>query len=356
MADRNLRSVIGRRAFILLVGLLAVGFVVVASTASAAGEGLAGFQEPRPGETPATTMPLGAVAVPSELREVPPGAFENEKPVAPGEDPEPLNLPQPPVGTVPAVTDKPTPPPHEPPGEMSDAFTLAGCVGNCYQSDWAWWTDHPNDVYALDYWFWLRTPQNNEGVCQGESGCFWFASNWTYTAADSGMHIGPRRGLSASGNTQGHWRTTISGYDQGTHVGGQSNVNLPLQKWVRARLWRTNHGTIGGRPWANWGVWAMWDGNEQYLGSLTLTGHWMTNSQMFTELYETNGQCQTDFVQVYFNDGVYWSSSQGAKSFPDATAGYEPNCNNTSWASHGGDYFSDGRERPRTIPHNNPIY
>src|SRR5690606_20764648 len=86
--------------------------------------------------------------------------------------------------------------------------------------------------------------------------CFWFAHKWSQVAGQqAGLHVGPQRGVSVAGDAGANWRMNIDGYINGSHVGGQSSVNLPVGKWVRVRVWKIGSG--GGN--SEWGVWAQWD-------------------------------------------------------------------------------------------------
>jgi hypothetical protein len=246
------------------------------------------------------------------------------------------------------------------------ANQLLACSGNCYQSDHVLLTDHPNDVYAVDYYVWLAIPQSQEtNRCDGSSqasGCFWFFAMTYYTDCsycNAGIHIGPQRGDSLAGSAGANWRMNIDGYNNGSHVGGQSATNLPTATWIRVRTWRTSSGTDASAPytpWATFGVWALWGGTDRYLGSVTIDGTTIANSNMFVEVYEQNGQCSTDIERGYLDNPMY--QRNGAwYGFAHATANYEANCANTSWRVQGApDYIRNERETTRTIANGATIW
>jgi len=243
---------------------------------------------------------------------------------------------------------------------------VLACSGNCYQSDRVYLTDHPDDVYAIDYYVWLAIPQSLEtNKCDGSgqtSGCFWFFAMTYYTDCgycNSAIHIGPQRGDSLAGNAGANWRMNIDGYNNGSHVGGQSTTNLPVATWIRVRTWRTNSGRDSFAPytpWATFGVWALWGGTDHYLGSVTIDGTTIANSNMFVEVYEANGQCSTDLERGYFDNPVYQRNGTWF-GFAHATANYEANCTNTSWLVQGApDFIRDERETTRVIANGAAIW
>jgi hypothetical protein len=279
-------------------------------------------------------------------------------------------------GTVKPVRPQLPPPAARPEGPMAarsvlphlpPAANLSGgkskalaCSGNCYQTDHVDLTDHPDDVYAVDYYVWLAIPQSLEtNRCDGSSqssGCFWFFAMQYDTDCSycrSAIHIGPQRGDSLPGSAGANWRMNIDGYNNGVHVGGQSTVNLPVATWIRVRTWRTNTGTDPSAPytpWATFGVWALWSGTDHYLGSVTIDGTTIAKSSMFAEVYEQNGQCSTDLERGYLADPAYQRNGTWY-DFAHGTANYEANCTNTSWLVQGApDFIRDERETTRVIP------
>lgn len=349
-----------RFVFLGTVACLLAALLIQAGISLAAESPERGFEPPTL-STPVTTIPEGAVAGPDGLAvdEAAALAAADAATAAAGEGVAPVaaRLPAAPLGIEPANPDPVREPPHLAPA-LGDEQLTSGCVGNCYQSDRAYLTDYPNDVYAFDYYYWMRTPQNNEtNRCDSSShssGCFWFTmGNHFMDCCNSSMHTGPKRGSSASGVAGSNWRMNVSGYNNGQHIGGQGSINLPIGTWVRVRTWRTATGNDSWAPytpWSTWGVWGLWGGTDRYMGSLTIDGHWFTSSVLAMEVYESNGQCATDFVGVYMDNPRYWSSSQGYRSFPGATADYEANCSNTSWSVIiAPDYIHDGREVTRVI-------
>lgn len=225
-------------------------------------------------------------------------------------------------------------------------------LANNYHSDHVFLTNYPDDVYNVDYQYWMQTPRTNEtNRCDGSSGpiCFWFAHKWSQVAGQqAGLHVGPQRGVSVAGDAGANWRMNIDGYINGSHVGGQSSMNLPVGKWVRVRVWKIGSG--GGN--SEWGVWAQWDNNDRYLGSLTLPGSWLAWSYLAMEVYEADGPCATDFNFVSFAYPLYRSASQGLRSYATGTANYEANCSNTSWSVINASqyYVRDTRQVARTVP------
>lgn len=248
----------------------------------------------------------------------------------------------------------------------SQTSTMASCVGNCYQTDRVLLSDHPDDVYASDYLVWLAVPQGNEtNKCDGSanaSGCFWFYAMTYYTDCDycnSAIHIGPQRGDSLAGSAGSQWRVNIDGYNDGSHVGGQSTVDLPVATWIRVRTWRVNHGMDSSAPytpWATFGVWALANGTDTYLGEITIDGTNIASANMFAEVYEANGQCTTDLERGYLDNPTYHRGGSWYR-FPSAIADYEVNCTNTSWLVEGApDFIRDERETLRVVDQNEFIW
>lgn len=239
------------------------------------------------------------------------------------------------------------------------AEAASGCSGNCYQSDRIQLTDPSTPLYASEYWVWLAVPQTYEtNKCDGNgysSACFWFAAMNHYTnssTSTAAFHIGPQRGTSIAGATGTQWRMNIDGYINGSHIGGQSSVSLPVATWIRVRTWRLSYGSGGGGPWSTWGVWAYYNGSDHYLGSLTIDGQLLTDSIVFQEIYEENGQCTTDFERTYFNDYRWWNTSASQQPYSKGTADYESNCVTTSWerpTQYSGEFLRDERETVRSI-------
>ena len=254
--------------------------------------------------------------------------------------------------------------PHLAPAEEAtqgrSSARSSGCSGNCYQTDRVDLANPTADLYAGEYWVWLAIPQTNEtNRCDSttaSSGCFWFASTqYQMDRIGSGMHIGPQRGSSMTGSTGSSWRMNIDGYIDGVHIGGQSSVNLPVATWMRVRTWRLSYGNAPFAPytaWSTWGVWAYYNGQDHYLGSLTLDGHLINDSLGFMEVYEANGQCSTDLERTYFNDWRFWNTGYSQHSYTQGNADYEDNCLTTSWEHPSGgmsDFLRDERETSRSI-------
>lgn len=316
-----------------------------------------GFVPAGSGHAPTTTVPPKAIPAPSGYEDVSARAIEAADIATAiqrsGAEPVPVVLPSVLLGD----SDKMFVPEemfHEPPGLGADK------ASGDYQSDRVLLTDYPNDVYAIDFFYWMRTPQTNEwNKCDSttsSNNCFWFAHmNNSTDYSGSSIHSGPKRGSSASGESGSSWRVLVSGYVNGNHVGGQGPTNLPQGKWVRVRTWRIATGYDSWppyTPWSTWGVWTEFSGQEPYQGSLTLDGHWFSGSYMASEIYEPSNPCSTDFVGVYMDNPRYWSASQGLRAFPHGTADYEATCSNTSWRVIGApDFIHDGREVTRTIGH-----
>lgn len=350
----------------VLVAIGALSVLAIAGPASAEEHNspTMGFSPPT-GEVPSTTVPTGAVPLPpgyDEAADAAQDAADFASPRGQRAVPAPVELPPVKVGDGSTDPDRHALPPHLPPAESSlgedDFVTLAGCVGNCYQSDRALLHGDPNDVYNVDYLYWMQTPQNNEtNKCDSSSNssaCFWFTMQLSWMdCCNSAMHIGPQRGDSLAGSAGGNWRMNIDGYNDGVHIGGQSSTNLPIGTWVRVRTWQIDKGA----NWSKWGVWARWDGTDHYLGSLTIDGVYITGSMLAVELYEANNQCSTDFVGVYLDNPRFRSVSQGLRAYSSATADYEANCSNTSWkVISPPDYIHDVREATRVIPDGGTIW
>ena len=230
----------------------------------------------------------------------------------------------------------------------------------CYQSDRLNLSDPTVALYASQYWVWLGTPQSNEyNKCDSTtapSPCVWFyamAHNMdSGDHSNSTMHIGPQRGSSVAGATGNQWRMNIDGYIDGVHIGGQSSVNLPTETWIRVRIWRVSHGYRGAptyKPWSKWGVWAKYGGRDRYLGSLTIDGHLLDDSILFSEVYEANGQCSTDLDKGYLRQPRFWNTSVTEGAYSSARADYQENCENTTWKQISGDYVLNQRETRRLI-------
>jgi len=235
------------------------------------------------------------------------------------------------------------------------------------QSDGVHLTDHPDDVYASDYQVWLAIPQSNEtNKCDGSnysSGCFWFYAmqyDTDCSYCSSAIHIGPQRGDNIAGNAGANWLMNIDGYNNGVHIGGQSTTILPVATWIRVRTWRLSSGTDPGypeTPWAIFGVWAMWGGNDHYLGHVKVNGTWIAHSGMFMELNEVNGPCSTDLERGYLLHPIYQRNGSWY-GFLHGTASYDYTCDNTSWIVQGApDFIRDERETtPRVIKRDDPIW
>lgn len=103
------------------------------------------------------------------------------------------------------------------------------------------------------------------------------------------------------------------------------------------------------KPWSKWGVWAMWGGSDRSLGSLTIDGHFLADSTLFSEVREANGQCSTDLNKGYLDNPRFWNTSVSEGVYSSATAEYEDNCENTTWKQISGDYVRDERETERII-------
>jgi hypothetical protein len=230
----------------------------------------------------------------------------------------------------------------------SQVLDTCGGPSNCYQSDSAFLTDYPDDVYAYDYQLWLGVPETNESnKCDNvsTSGCFWFqAAQYNTNGGSASLHVGPQRGDSLAGNAGTGWKISISGYNSsGAFVGGLSNVALvPTATWVRVRIWRASY--TGAT--STWQVYALWGGIDRYLGSISINGNALTYTLEFMEVYEENNQCLTDFVRTYFNAPAALSASAGWLAPAHGTANYETKCasNNTTWKALGGSFISDERE------------
>ena len=236
----------------------------------------------------------------------------------------------------------------------------SACSGNCYQSDRLNLSDPTVGLYASQYWVWLGIPQSNEwNKCDSTtapSPCFWFYA--MHHVMDSGshsnsaLHVGPQRGSSIAGDAGNQWRMNIDGYIDGVHIGGQSTVNLPTSTWIRVRTWRLSYGNdvfAPYAPWSKWGVWAMWGGNDRSLDSLTIDGHFLADSTLFSEVREANGQCSTDLNKGYLDNPRFWNTSVSEGVYSSATAEYEDNCENTTWKQISGDHVLNQRETQRII-------
>lgn len=354
-----------RIATIVLVIVLALCVAAMAFAVSPEPqEGVAPTREfvQAPGtQAPTTTIPQSAVPAPS--------GYESAANLA--QDAADAATVRQPDGMVPVAADLPPVPygdaeklfvpesiPHLPLGADAISGGAVALETGGYQSDRVLLTDYPDDVYAIDYYYWMRTPQTNEwNRCDSttaSSGCFWFPHMNSFTNySGSSIHSGPQRGSSAAGSSGSNWRMNVDGYVNNSHVGGQGSTNLPQGQWVRVRTWRLATGYDSWAPytpWSTWGVWALFGGTDLYQGSLKLDGHWFTGSYMASEIYESSAQCSTDFVGVYLDNPRYRSASQGLRAFAHGTADYEANCSNTSWSVISSpDYIHDGREVTRTI-------
>ena len=253
------------------------------------------------------------------------------------------------------------------------AAALAGCAGNCYQTDLARGDAVPAGTYAFDYMIWIGLPQANEtNRCDGPTGagCFWFISSSFDTDVPGGyLHIGVQRGASAAGDARGSWRISHSGYNDGVLTGAVCTQvangfcvrgdAIPSATWVRIRIWRlaTSYDPTLGVV-SMWGSWAMWDGVDRQFGTnLWTKGVSLTHPALFTELNEQENQCSTDFERTYFNAPRALAPSAGGSSWFEpspavATASYEANCRNTTFRKLGGTFIVDEREvaSPRTLP------
>lgn len=237
--------------------------------------------------------------------------------------------------------------------------TLA--AGGNYQSDHAvlYPRPLPSGAYNMDYWFWLGMPTDIDPInCNDSPDCFWFVANQLNTSGtNSGLHIGPQHGVSSAGNSHGVWKISVSGYNNGVFVGSLSSVAPPEAAWARVRVWRLS--TSGSN--ATWGVWVLWSGsgcpnNDCYAGSITLPGHTLTYTWLFTEVMEVNGPCTTDFERVYFDNPVYRNLNGGPFIYTEATADYEDTCRDTTWESIQFDFVRDERMKGRVIPQNGVIW
>lgn len=327
---------------------------------------------------PPTTIPAGAVPPPVDYDKTVLAALEGADADQRGaSSPAEIKLPSLPVGVQPS---NPEPPPkpivQPPPAEFagSEAVSAADCAGDlCYQSDRSLLSDHVNDVYAIDYWYWLGLPQSNESNrCDAvpTDGCFWFFAGQSNTdCCSAAIHIGPQRGHSSCGNAGAAWKMNLCGYNNGVQVGGLGSQSLPAATWVRVRYWRTATGQNGYPPFSpnsTWGVWALWSGSgcpqsDCFQGSVTVDGTLFTGTINWVEDWETAaGPCSTDLERGYFNDPAYLSVSQGWRSFPSSEADYQATCpdpnpqqpgdKSTTWLIAGApDFIRDERETDRVI-------
>lgn len=359
------------------IGFL-VGLFLFAGVTLASAEGSASVVSEE--SAPSTTIPAGAVAPPADYDKLVLQALEMADAGQDGANsPVEIKLPALPVGVEPR---NPEPPPQPlvlpPPAEFvgSEAVSAANCSGaSCYQSDRSLLSDHPNDVYAIDYWYWLGLPQANESNrCDAvpTDGCFWFFAGQSNTdCCSAAIHIGPQRGHSSCGNAGAAWKMNRCGYNNGVQVGGLGSQSLPAATWVRVRYWRIATGQNGYppfSPYSTWGVWALWAGsgcsqNDCYQGSVTIDGSLFTGTIMWVEDWETAaGPCSTDLERGYFNDPAYLSVSQGWPTFPHSVADYQDTCpasgaQSTTWMIAGApDFIRDEREINRIIAHGKPLW
>lgn len=349
---RRRRILVRRR---LLLAVVLVGALMLGTAAGAVPIGSEELDGPQrgfssaEGDVPSTTIPLGAVDIPARFDAAAAKAQEQADAENARQGPEVpvgVSLPSVPNGIEPLEKETQGLWPRLSPDLDLDGSAALAAGG--YQSDRVWLSDYPNDVYNVDYYYWMRTPQMNESnKCDGSgASCFWFTMIWSQMdCCNAGFHIGPQRGSSIAGNAGANWRMNIDGYENGVHIGGQSTTNLPTGKWVRVRVWKIASGSSS----SSWGVWALWSGTDRYLGSLTIDGSWLAWSTLAVEIFEQNNQCSTDFVGVYLDNPIYRSASQGLRSYAQGTANYEANCSNTSWSVISDDFIHDGREVSRTV-------
>ena len=266
----------------------------------------------------------------------------------------------------PSAVDIPRLAPSAAPREGGQTAASA-CSGNCYQSDRLYLSGPTVGLYASEYWVWLGIPQTNErNKCDStseRSQCFWFYAMNHHMDSDgyskSALHVGPQRGSSIAGDAGNQWRMNIDGYIDDEHIGGQSTVDLPSEMWIRVRIWRLSHGKTTPppfKPWSTWGVWAMWNNNDRKLGSLTIDGHLLANSTLFSEVMEHDGQCSTDLDIGYLDDPRFWNNSVSQGIYDSATADYEDNCGDTTWKQISGDHVRNQRETQRLIQDDDVVW
>lgn len=328
-----------------------------------------GFQpyDPRQGAPPPTTIPSGATPPDRSYDAKAQAAAEEANRRSTSSAPAKPNFPPAGKGSEAPADPCSAPPFHKPAAtqeaEIQEAVSgmetlaaAAGCVGNCYQSDRAPMPYNFVEAYNVDYWYWLRGAESNElNACDtGDGpGCFWFVSAQLNTdEPNSAMHSGPQRGVSASGNAGGNWKIDVSGYYNGVFRGGLSSVVSPVATWVRLRTWRVDYVFYGGIYYAQYGVWALWNNQDTYVGSITLPGRWLVWAMPFVEIYETEDQCSTDFVGTYYDEHVFRSSAGGPFRIDRTDAAYEANCANTTWERMNGigdDFVRDTRDVGRLI-------
>jgi hypothetical protein len=331
-----------------------------AAASSTTGDSTAGVvvQIAQPGDAvPTTTVPSAAKAIDESYDAQALKAAEVNAVTDDGV-PVPLALPPVPIEKIETEgrLDEPTLPFFQTP-----AASGAQSFVNNYQSDHAVMNPRPipNSAYNVDYWYWLGMPTNSDPInCDNSPNCFWFVADQVNTSGfNVGMHFGPQHGESSFGDSNGLWKISVSGYNNGVQTGSLSSVAPPEATWVRIRVWRLSVG--GGNT--TWGVWALWAGsgcpsNDCYAGSISLPGLTLTHAWLFTEVMETNGPCVTDFERAYFNDPVYRNLNGGPFGFSSATANYENNCADTTWQSIQGDYVKDERITPRIVPQNGILW
>lgn len=368
---------------------MAVGFAIaalLASTTTGVASAKTGDAEIPPSIDPVTFEPEGPEIVgKEELFRTSPEMLAYDKAVAeamveadrltadalkrdPKADPIPPDLPDVAFAASGEKTTIVPLPPNTAPGPSNESSSRAACSGNCYQTDSTAPTANlPAGTYAFDYWMWLGNPQNNEtNGCDGSGSgnCFWFqASQYDMDFAGAGFHVGPQRGSSIFGNAADDWHLSHSGYNapnSGSPTGAVCTTSslwwcvdddeIPTGTWVRVRVWRLATTHTPGYGWSSkWGSWAQWGGTDHAIGTnLWMRGRTLVRAHQFMEVYETNGQCSTDFERTYFNDprslaGSTWTTQ------PHANANYESNCSNTTWHRFGGEFVRDEREHFRDI-------
>lgn len=355
-------------AYTLGASIAAIGWLLIAlvSPALASDSSVIGGEAPPGSDTattdvPSTTIPAGAV-VPDDSYEsaVEEAARRQAKgnPAAmwrgvPELQPEPLKSLPP---------DDFTPSPLEP--GLDDLGLIAERrSSSLYHSHWLQLTPSTlsNGAWALEYWLYIDAPQNNETLnCDSGPGCFWFSPIWFKSDGGTGIHTGPMTGRSASGSSNGSWRLNVSGYTPGgTHFGDVVSPVIPLDEWVRIRVWHESTWLDPFPPYkeaSRFGIWVLVNGHDINAKDVIVEGGEIVLADLFVEVYEVNGACDTDLTRVLIHNPSYWNQN-GHFAFWRGNAMYGSECGDGTWLNlDGDDFVQSERDVQRVISNNAVVY
>lgn len=313
-------------------------------------------------DVPSTTIPDGAVVPDDSYDTAVEEAARNQRK---GDDPAAMwrNIPKlepEPLKTLPP--DDFSPSPVEP--AVDDLGSPAGrSSSTVYHSHWLQLTPSTlsNGTYALEYWVYIMAPQSNETLnCDSGPGCFWFSPIWFKSDGDTGVHTGPMTGESRSGSSNGAWRLNVSGYTPGgTHFGDVVDPVIPLNEWVRIRVWHESTWLDPFPPYkeaSRFGVWALVNGQDINGKDVVVEGSEIFLADLFVEVNETNGPCDTDFTRALIHNPSYWNSG-GHYAFWRGNATYGTECGDGTWLNlDGDDFVHSERDVARVVANNAVVY